>query len=115
MQYYKQTNTTTTFDCSYENPYGQFVALSDQNEIMRYAHNGTAIYCAEDPPASPVKNKRNKTNKRYIDKSSIPKYPFPNIDIKSKRQLVLVEIMYGMLWFTFATIVFISFYILFFQ
>ena len=115
MKQHKQTNTITTFDCNYENSYGQFVALSDQNEIMRYGHNGAAIYCAEDPPASPVKNKRNNSNKGYINKSSISKYPFPNIEIKSKYQQVVVEFMYGMLWSIFAIIVFTSFYILFFQ
>ena len=35
--------------------YGYFVSLNEHNEIMRYSNNGTAIYCCEDPPATPIK------------------------------------------------------------
>ena len=49
-------NTTPPNSEFIRDNYGQFVMLNEHNEIMRYSNNGTAIYCCEDPPATPIKN-----------------------------------------------------------
>jgi len=114
MKQHKQTNTITTFNSNYENPYGQFIALSDQNEIMCYSRNGTAIYYAEDPPVSPMKNKQLNPNRIHVEKLSIPRYQ-NYVDMKPKISQTTFGLMYGLLITIFFLIVFSSIYIILFD
>lgn len=107
----KQTNNMSTFESSTGYNYGQFVVLSDTNEIMRYSRNGYAIYRTEDPPISPVKQKIISLEPRISDHESIPKYPqYHNAYSKIKRYSI--ELLYGTLAVLVLLITFTSFYIL---
>ena len=110
----KQITNMTTFESSTEYNYGQFVMLSEHNEIMRYSRNGNAIYYTQDPPASPVKQKINNSKLRMNENESIPKYPQCN-NMYSKVNTHTVELLYGVLAVIFFLIIFTSFYILFFD
>ena len=88
--------------------------LSEHNEIMRYSKNGNAIYYTQDPPASPVKQKINRSEIGINDNEYIPKYPRYN-NVYSKVNTHTLELLYGVLAVIFFLIIFISFYILFFD
>lgn len=97
-----------------DNYYGQFVAFNDSNEIMCYSRNGKPIYYAENPPASPVKNKLSNTEKIYIEEDSIPKYRNV-IDSTLYKSYSIFGILYGILASCVFLIIFMSIYVLFFE
>lgn len=96
------------------NNYGQFVAFNDNNEIMCYSRNGKPIYYAENPPASPVKNKLSNTDKIHIEDDYIPKYRNV-IDQSPQKSYSIFGILYGILASCAFLIIFISLYVLFFE
>ena len=97
-----------------ENYYGQFVAFSDNNEIMCYSRNGKPIYYTENPPASPVKHKHPNTEKNHIEDDYIPKYRNV-IDTSQTKSYSIFGILYGILASCVFLVIFISIYVLFFE
>ena len=110
----KQITNMTTFESSTEYNYGQFVILSEYNEIVRYSRDGQAVYCTQDPPTTPVKQKINNSKLRMNENESIPKYLQYN-NVYSKVNTHRVELLYGLLTIIFFLVMLISFYILFFD
>ena len=107
-------NTTHQINLMTDNYYGQFVAFSDNNEIMCYSRNGKPIYYAENPPASPVKHKFPNTEKIHIEDGSIPKYKNV-IDANPHKSYSIFGILYGILASCVFLVIFISLYVLFFE
>ena len=105
----KQQNNPTT-----ENNYGQFVAFNDNNEIMCYSRNGKPIYYAENPPASPVKNKLSNPNRINIEENSIPKYK-NMIDTNPHKSHSIFGILYGIIATCVFLVIFMSIYVMFFE
>ena len=112
MTHHKKIHTVQPFDSKNDTLYGQFIALSEENEIMCYSRNGNAIYYCEDPPTTPYKNKQSNRNKVYIQQSDIPKY-IDHIDTKLTTHDYTINIMYGITTIAFLTIMFIALYIMF--
>lgn len=105
----KQQNNPTI-----ENYYGQFVAFSDNNEIMCYSRNGKPIYYAENPPASPVKNKLSNPDRIHIEEISIPKYK-NMIDTNPHKSHSIFGILYGIIATCVFLVIFLSLYVMFFE
>lgn len=112
MTHHKQTNTLPTFETKYENSYGQFIALSEENEIVCYSRNGNAIYYNEDPPTTPFKKKQSKHEKVNIHSSDIPRYD-NRPDSKLVNREYIIKIMYGTLTVALAIIALTSLYFIF--
>ena len=110
----KQITNMTTFESSTEYSYGQFVVLSENNEIIRYSREGQAIYYTKDLPTTPEKQKNNNSKLRMNENEPIPKYlQYNNVYLKVNTHRL--EMLYGLLTVIFFLIMLTSFYILFFD
>lgn len=103
-----------TFEESTEYNYGQFVVINENNEIVRYSRDGQAIYCKQDLPTTPVKQKINNSKLRMNENESIPKYLQYN-NVYSKVNTHRLELLYGLLTIIFFLVMLTSLYILFFD
>lgn len=110
----KQITNMTSFESSTEYNYGQFVVLSENNEIVNYSKYGQAIYYAQDLPTTPMKTRVHNSKLRISENESIPKYPQYN-DEHSKVKTHIITLLYGLLSVILFLVMFASFYILFFN
>lgn len=110
----KHITNMMTFEESTEYNYGQFVVINENNEIVRYSRDGQAIYCKQDLPTTPVKQKINNSKLRMNENESIPKYLQYN-NVYSKVNTHRLELLYGLLTIIFFLVMLTSLYILFFD
>jgi hypothetical protein len=95
-----------------DNNYGYFVSLNENNEIMRYSRNGTAIYYKTDPPATPVKNaqyyRQETSSESHIVINLQPKFSENTVNIHSRQRVF--DLIYAILTIIFSVITMICIY-----